>query len=104
MRDRTHTEKMKNFLHKINNGTVPKRCFNLRLAPSEVSDELSGYEHNAVSPFGMRMKMPIIMSHTIASLDPGIMYLGAGEVDLKVGLRVDEFLREYEPFVVDCTY
>ncbi len=27
----------------------------------------------------------------------------AGEVDLKVGLKVSEFISKYKPYVVDCT-
>lgn len=31
-------------------------------------------------------------------------WLGAGEVDLKVGLHAQEFVRAYGAHVVDCTY
>lgn len=31
-------------------------------------------------------------------------WLGAGEVDLKVGLYVKDFVRAYGAHVVDCTY
>lgn len=102
--ERTHAEKLKNFLHKLNDGAVSKKGFNMRLAPQEDSDRLSGFEHNAVSPIGFHTPIPIILSHKIASLQPGFFFIGAGEVDLKLCLRVDEFIENYKPYVVDCTY
>lgn len=99
-----HGEKLKNFLYEHNNGTISKKNFNLRLAPEDVSDELSGFEHNAVSPIGFKTEMPIILSHKITMLKPSIFFVGAGEVDLKLGMLVDEFVQVYNPFVVDCTY
>lgn len=76
----------------------------MRLCPEAVSDELSGFEHNAVSPIGIKTRLPIIMSHRIAQLNPDFFWLGAGEVDLKVGLSAAEFVEKYHPHVVDCTY
>lgn len=35
----------------------------MRLAPEAISDELSGFSHNAVSPIGVKTRLPIIMSH-----------------------------------------
>ncbi|GMH41815.1 hypothetical protein BSKO_09725 [Bryopsis sp. KO-2023] len=102
--NRTHGEKLKNFLHALNEGRCSRKSFNMRLAPQEISDELSGFEHNAVSPFGCKTEMPIILSHKVAALSPGVFFLGAGEVDLKVCVRLDEFIEKYDPFVVDCTY
>lgn len=99
-----HGEKLKNFLYEHNSGTVSKKNFNLRLAPEEESDELSGFEHNAVSPIGFRTEMPIILSHKIAQLNPRVFFVGGGEVDLKLGMLVDEFLKAYNPLIVDCTY
>jgi hypothetical protein len=32
------------------------------------------------------------------------MWLGAGEIDLKVGFYVQHFIRAYKPTVLDCTY
>jgi len=69
-----------------------------------ISNELTGFEHNAVSPVGIRTRLPIILSHRIAQLRPDLFWLGAGEVDLKVGLSAADFIREYQPHVVDCTY
>ena len=32
------------------------------------------------------------------------MWMGGGEKDLKLGMRVDDFVRGYKPMVLDCTY
>lgn len=41
---------------------------------------------SAVTPIGMRQStVPIMMSDRIAALRPDFFFLGAGEVDLKVG-------------------
>ena len=33
----------------------------------------------------------------------GYMWLGGGEVDLKLGFHVADFIRAYKPLVLDCT-
>lgn len=40
----------------------------------------------------------------ISQLRPDFFFLGAGEVDLKVGFSASEFMAAYDPYVVDCTY
>lgn len=99
-----NSEKLKNIVHASSNGSLPKNKINMRLCPEEISNELTGFGHNAVSPIGIKHKLPIIMSDAIARLQPDFFWLGAGEVDLKVGMSADDFIRAYEPCVVDCTY
>jgi hypothetical protein len=101
---RLNADKLKNHIHKLNQGRVGKQYFNMRLCPEDVSDSLSGYEHNAVSPIGIKTPLPIILSHEITKLQPDFFFLGAGEVDLKVGFSAAEFVEQYKPMVVDCTY
>jgi len=101
---RLHAEKLKTFIHRLSQGQVGKQYYNMRLAPEDVSDELSGYSHNAVTPLGIKTPLPIILSHRIAELQPSFFFLGAGEVDLKVGMPSEEFIQQYKPFVADCTY
>ena len=105
---RLHSEKLRNFVHAVHNGTLGKSKINMRLCPEEVSDALSGFEHNGVSPIGIKTKLPIIMSNRIMQLPPNeFFWLGAGEVDLKVGLPAADFVKAYaeDPVhVVDCTY
>ena len=46
----------------------------------------------------------IILSQAIADLPQGGVYLGGGEVDLKLWVNVEEFVRVYKPFILDCTF
>jgi prolyl-tRNA editing enzyme YbaK/EbsC (Cys-tRNA(Pro) deacylase) len=85
--------------------SLPKSRFNMRMAAEEVSQKLTGFGHNAVTPICSKTQIPMIMSHRIAELSD-IFFLGAGEVDLKVGVSPKEFIEAYkdEPlWVVDCT-
>lgn len=49
----------------------------------QVSDQLTGFQHNAVSPIGLATDLPIIMSDRVAALQPPVFWLGGGEPDLK---------------------
>ena len=40
---RLHAEKLKSFVHKLSEGKVGKQYYNMRLAPSDISDQLSGF-------------------------------------------------------------
>ncbi|GLI67325.1 hypothetical protein VaNZ11_011512 [Volvox africanus] len=101
---RLHADKLKVGVQELGGRKFGRQYYNMRLATEEVNDTLTGFSHNAVTPICMREQLPILMSHRIAKLQPGEFWLGAGEVDLKVGLNVDEFITAYQPFVLDCTY
>ncbi len=80
---------------------VSSKMVNMRLCPADVSHELTGFEHNAVSPVGCRTRMPLVMSDRIAKLHPDWFWLGAGEADLKLGIGAAGFVRAYQPTVAD---
>lgn len=101
---RLNAEKIKAFVHLLNEGKIPKKQFNLRLAPEEVSNKLTGFEHNAVTPIGMREDIPVILSDAIVKLSPRLFWLGGGEVNLKLGIQTDDFIRIVKPFITDCIY
>ena len=44
---RLHAEKLKRYLANLN-GKLGSKNFNMRLAPSQISDRLTSYTHNAV--------------------------------------------------------
>ena len=101
-------DKINRVVHQMANsarpeGTAPlgRKGFNLRLCPGDVSDELSGYMHNAVSPVGCRTKIPIILADRIVKLQPDFFWLGGGEVDLKIGFSAAQFVSAYKPVVAD---
>lgn len=100
-----NAELIRTFVHAMNKDKgVSKRKFNFRLCPEDVSCALTGYGHNAVTPVGMNENIPIILSKSVTELVEGYFWLGAGEVDLKLGLNTQQFIKAYDPFVCDCTF
>lgn len=63
------------------------------MADEPVAIELTGYGYNAITPFLMNTKLPVILSAAIARLSPRHFWLGGGEIDLKLGISVDEFIQ-----------
>ncbi|KAK7265917.1 hypothetical protein RJT34_33542 [Clitoria ternatea] len=100
---RFDAEAVKNFLYSLNNGAIAKKKFNLRLAPEETSTELTGYGHNAVTCFGMKTDIPVILDEAIVKLTPDFFWLGGGEVDLKLGIRASQLIKILNPFIVICS-
>ncbi|PKI41575.1 hypothetical protein CRG98_038086 [Punica granatum] len=100
---RLNAESLKNYLYLLNGGKVPKKKFNMRLAPEETSQMLTGFEHNAVTCIGMKTEIPVILDEAIVKLYPDFFWLGGGEVDLKFGIRTSEFIDFARPFIVSCS-
>lgn len=100
---RFNADAVKNFLYGLNGGKIPKKKFNMRLAPEEVSAKLTGYEHNAVTCVGMNTDIPVILDEAIVKLEPEFFWLGGGDVDLKLGIATSEFIRYVNPFIVACS-
>ncbi|KMS97852.1 hypothetical protein BVRB_5g122820 [Beta vulgaris subsp. vulgaris] len=100
---RFNAEMVKNYLYSLNEGKVPKKKFNLRLAPEELSNNLTGFGHNAVTCIGMKTDIPVILDEAIAKLSPDFFWLGGGEVYLKMGIRTSEFIQFVKPFVFSCS-
>ena len=102
---RFNAELIRSFVYAMNKDKgVSKRKFNFRLCPEEVSHALTGYGHNAVTPIGMNENIPIILSKSVTELVEGYFWLGAGEVDLKLGLNTQQFIKAYNPFICDCAF
>ncbi len=84
----------------------------LAMAPLEVADALTGFPHNAMTVFGMRSPMPVIIAKAAveaAAAAPlaGFVWLGGGDVDVKLRVFVKQLLRPdvLAPAVavLDCT-
>ena len=75
------------------------RHFNYRLAEDCIG--VTGYEPNAVTPLGLKTRMPVVFAKQIAQLDPPTFWLGAGEVSLKWRVELDEFVSAFNPVVLD---
>lgn len=48
-------------LRKPDEGRLPRKRFHFQLAPEDVNARITGYAHNAVSPFGLMNSIPIVI-------------------------------------------
>lgn len=78
---------------------LAKRKLNFRLAKEEANARLSGFTHNAVSPFGLAAPLPVVLCRSITELKTPYVYLGGGEVDVKLGIPVPDLVRALDPIV-----
>lgn len=70
---------------------LAKKKFHFRLVEEKVSYALSGFKHNAISPYGMLTpNIPVIVCRRC--LDHPIIYLGGGEVEVKLSLPISDFI------------
>lgn len=72
---------------------LPRKRFHFRLANEADNDRLSGFTHNAISPFGMLENIPIVICKNVVDVQPSYIFMGGGKVDLKLGISVADFLR-----------
>lgn len=83
--------------------------FKLKMAEAEDSYKLTGYEFNAITPFGTTNELPLILSRNIVRQQSEgtfrYVWLGGGDPDLKLRLFVKQVQTKYKPavFVVECT-
>ena len=97
---RLDNTKLIKFVWNHHNGRLGRQKINMRLVSEAKSEELTGFGKNAVSPVGLRTGLPIILAQEIADLDPKEIWFGGGEVDLKLGMPTEEFIRAYGPTVI----
>ena len=69
---------------------LPAKNFEFKVAKQTDSDRLTGFEHNSVSPFGLAQDVPIVLATAIET-GVNFFWMGAGDVDLKLGMSVDDF-------------
>ncbi|KAL7500467.1 hypothetical protein ACHAWT_010436 [Skeletonema menzelii] len=81
----------------------PNYFSDMRLAPEDVSEKLTGYGHNGVSPFGMLdSTIPIIVCKSIVeNVRPKFIWMGGGDKDWKLGMAVSEFVSAVNAIVLD---
>eukprot|EP00979_Chaetoceros_neogracilis_P000495 scaffold113_cov202-Chaetoceros_neogracile.AAC.2 len=79
--------------------------FDFRVANEADNARLTGYSHNAVTPFGLLEDVPIVLSKGIteySNMTP-FMWMGGGHKDCKVGMAAKDFIKAKSPFVIDVT-
>ena len=79
------------------------KAFNMRIAHEDEAVRLTGYGNNAVSPFGMTEKVPIIVTEKIAKLNPPFLFLGCGHVDWKICAPVASLVDNLNATIIDLS-
>ncbi|TPX40375.1 proline---tRNA ligase [Synchytrium endobioticum] len=102
-----NTQKLINFVYGMNQNKpdrkLSKKDFNLRVADESMTMEITGHTQNGVSPIGMKVQLPIILSGGVTILQPPVFYMGGGHIDWKLALPVHEFIHATKCFVVDTS-
>ncbi|KAL7461889.1 hypothetical protein ACHAXS_002296 [Conticribra weissflogii] len=83
----------------------PNYFSDMRLAPEEDSNRLTGFAHNGVSPFGLLEgeKIPIVVCKSILGVRPQFIWMGGGDKDWKLGMAVGEFVKAVGAIVLDVS-
>jgi len=82
-----NTQKLINYVRDLKQRTISKRFYNMRVTNPENSLALTGFDNNGVSPLGMTVSLPIILSEPITLL--------------KISLPVEDFVRATGCFIAD---
>ena len=95
---------LRNALAALSAGALRKSDFNFRVADEATMAALSGFEHNAVTPYGMReARVPVVLAMAAARAPREFFWMGGGHADLKVGVPVADFLKRFEPLLLDVS-
>jgi Uncharacterized conserved protein len=95
---------MKDYQNSKSSHKLSRKFFHFRLAEENVAKELTGYGYNAITPFLMKNNIVVLLSDSILQLNPQYFWMGGGEVDLKLGMSVEEFISVVNPLVCDTNY
>ena len=87
-------------------GGMSKKGCQLHFADQAEAEALTGFVRNAVTPLGIRSSatIPLFLSHHIPALKEGYFWLGGGAINLKLGVRTDDFVSCLQPVVADVTF
>ena len=87
-------------------GGMSKKGCQLHFADQAEAEALTGFVRNAVTPLGMKpsAEIPLFLSHHIPALKEGYFWLGGGAINLKLGVRTDDFVSCLQPVVADVTF
>lgn len=105
--ERLHKERLANAVYERYKANTPdalsKRAFdaNWRLADNDEAIALTGYQHNGMTPIGMRTTFLMVLSSTVLQLSGGSFFLGGGEIDVKWRVSVPQFVAHFQPIVAD---
>lgn len=92
-------------LRPVVNDRLDDSHFDIRIASEEDNAKITGYDNNAVVPFGMlsssSSNVPIFLSAPIVPLR--YFWMGGGHVHLKLRMTVADFQKALKPIVADIS-
>ena len=99
------TERLRFALQNLASPPLPTSAFDFVLAAEADSDRLSGFTHNAVTPYGMACggDVPVVVSQAVMDLAPGYLWLGGGAVDVKLRLSTAQLKPSLNAVVCSCS-
>jgi hypothetical protein len=78
---------------------INRSKFHFKLASEEDSYRISGFKHNAISPYGLLIDIPFVICSRILETAPDIFYMGGGRVDVKLAVPTKDFIRSKNPII-----
>ena len=84
---------------------LARKRFNFQLANN--GEELTGFRHNAVCPFGIvnedKYQIPVFISKACLEASNAYIYMGGGAVDVKLGIPLNTFIKATNAGVADVS-
>jgi len=80
-------------LRKPGEGRLTKANYNFQLAPEDISNELTGFVHNGVCPYALKVALPIIICQRCIDVSPPLIWMGGGHPRVKLRVSAADFLR-----------
>ena len=85
---------------------LTKKQIHFRVAKKEVAYEMTGFSFNSIGPYLMKSEdLLIIFPSQLYNIYPQYFYLGGGELELKVGVCIDDFMKLFgkQTLVIDTS-
>lgn len=85
---------LRNYITKKYGLKLSKKKIHFRVAQKDVAYEMTGFSFNSIGPYLMKSKdLLIIFPSKLYDIYPQYFFLGGGELELKVGVCIDDFMR-----------
>ena len=98
---RFDAELLRDVIHVLRKPTerIPRNKFHFKLASEEDSFRISGFKHNAITPYGLKLQIPFVLCSRIVETSPDWFYMGGGQIDVKLGIPTNDFIRSMKPII-----
>ncbi|CAK4682822.1 hypothetical protein LEN26_003375 [Aphanomyces euteiches] len=83
-----NSDKVAKLIRESSGSKISRKQVNFQHAPPDTSAQLTGFEFNGVSPYGMATSIPVVVSQPI--LDLPYIWLGGGAHDVKLKVAVSQ--------------